>query len=292
MKNIVHIASAAAILLGIGAAGQGCVLTNCHDETDPDTGKTKQVCDVETLQGYRGSDVNNTLTYTAGMNITINSQNGDVTLKTGSAGTVGVTFKPFTARPGGEDEEAKIEMTEDIVYTASDDGSIQIGVAKKSGSSSGLGADIVVSLPAGYDGAVSITQNNGEVKGTLAAGVATATSIDLNNGSLDVSGVSGVLNIAQGNGIDCNVGISSWGVGSGSVSCDSINAVIAVKSGLTGSLQLQANGGVISETGLPTDWTASPENQENSKSFSFGADPASTGNVLMTNDGDIDLIVN
>ena len=43
---------------------------------------------------------------------------------------------------------------------------------------------------------------------------------------------------------------------------------------------------------LPEDWTASEQNADNSKSFSFGADAANAGTVAITNEDDIVLAVN
>jgi hypothetical protein len=291
MNKIVQIASAAAILLGISVLGQGCVLTDCHKETDPDTGETKEVCSVESLVKYNGSKVNETLTYAPGMNISVDSQNGKVTMIAGSSDTVGIVFSPFTFRPDGEKEEASTEIKGDLNLTHTADGEIIIGVSKDSGSSSGLGADIVITLPAGFDSQVSVHVNNGSLEGSFASGVATATTLLVDNGSMTVNGLSGTLNV-QADGTNCSVGISSWGTTNGTIDCDWLDSQITVASGISGSLQLQSQNKEITAGTLPTDWVASEENASNSQSYSFGADPGSFGTLLMVNSGSIELSVN
>lgn len=305
MKNIIRFASATAILIGLGSLTQGCIV-ECHDETTAD-GDTKQVCTGENAVKYVGSDVDQAVDYTAGQNVVISSVNGQVKVRGGGGTQVQVTFERFTFRRDGEEDQAKTEMDDDLVLETTNTGDVVVKASRKGGSSSGLGADIIVRLPDGFDGGVEVDQNNGgtdvEVNGAtyveinsdnggvdLSMGGAAADKVTVNadNGSLDLSGLSGTLHIIQGNGVDCNVGIAAWGSNDGTISCDSLDANIGFASGMSGRITVVSSGGIITES-VGSDWLASEQNVDNSKSFSFGADSDTAPIVSIENSGDIIL---
>jgi len=309
MTKIHRIASAAAILFGIGALTQGCLVT-C-EEQEAEDGSTKTVCTGESLTRYNGSDDSRTLSYSDGLNLAVTGINGGIDVQSGSGDDVVVTFKPFTMRPDGESDQAKVEMEDNLVLTATDDGSITVSVSKASGSSSTLGADIVVTLPSSFNGAVVVDQNNGStdvslggaspssvdirsdngsVDLSMSGDTSSATTVHTDNGSLDLSGVHGELNITQGNGVDCNVSVSAWSTEDGNITCDSLGSNISIASGLSGSVQV-VSGGVITDS-VGSDWVASDANTSNSAAWSFGDDPSSFGTVLIEDSGDINLSSN
>ncbi len=305
MKNIIRIASATAILIGLGSMTQGCIV-ECHDETDAE-GNTKQVCTGENAVKYVGSDVEQAVDYTPGQNVIISSTNGDVKVVGGGGDQVRVTFERFTFRRDGEEEEAKAEMDEDLVLETTNSGDVVVKASRKDGSSSGLGANVIVRMPDGFDGGVEVNQNNGgtdvdvdnatyvdidsdngSVDLSMGGTAADKVTVNADNGSLDLSGLSGTLHIVQGNGVDCIVGIAAWGSNDGTISCDSLDAAISFAKGMSGRITVVSSGGIITES-VDSDWLASEQNVDNSKSFAFGPDSDTAPIVTIENSGDIVL---
>lgn len=307
MNKFLRIASMTAVLAGLGAASQGCIV-DCKEEPTSDGEDTKTVCTGEGAVKYKhASPATASLAYAPGDSLTISGVNGEIDVVVGSGSTVEVSVARFTFRKEGEQEAAVREMENDLTVSATGEGSgaLNVDVSKAGGSSSGLGGDLTVTLPAAFNGALSVNQNNGGTDVTVSgattlninsgnggidlnmSGQTTATTVHADNGSLDLNNVVGTLNITQDNGVDCDVSIALFSATDGVVSCDSLNSQILAGAGIDGSLTVQSTGGLIS--GAPASWEAAAENTDNSASFSFGADPASVGTVAVTNSGDIVL---
>jgi len=293
MKNtLVAFASASALLLGLSAQLTGCACQQEQVTDEQGNSKTLTVC--EPLTTYQGTAVDKTIAYTAGQGVEINGANGSVKVRVGGGSDVSVTFSPQTSRAGDEEDQAISEMENDLTLTVRDDGDkIVIETSKADGSNPYLAANISVTLPSSFAGRADVFSNNGGADVALGGTAPTSVRLKVDNGSLTLTGAAGTLDVSQGNGTSCDVSVASWGTEDGTISCDSIDSNITVPSGANGSIQVQSQSGLIYDPSpLPSDWLASEDNADNSKSFSFGADPGTGGNVVITNDGDIALNVN
>lgn len=291
MKNsLVAFASASAILLGLSTQLAGCA---CSQETVTDEdGNEKTLTVCEPLTQYQGTEVTQTIAYTAGQGVEINGANGGIDVNVGSGSDISVSFQPKTARAGDEEEEAISEMENDLTLTVRDDGdNILIEATTAEGSNPYLAADIRVTLPSSFAGRADIFNDNGSADVDLGGTAPTSVRLKVDNGALNLRGAAGTLDVSQGNGTECNVSVSAWSTENGTITCDSIDSVIGIPSGANGSIQVQSQTGLITDPSpLPSDWVASEQNVDNSKSFTMG--DGMGGNVVITNDGDIALDAN
>lgn len=293
MKNtLVAFASASAILFGLSTQVTGCACA--QEEVTNEEGETRTLTVCEPLTVFQGTEVTESVPYTAGQGIEIDGANGSVDVVVGSGSDVTVSFRPKTARGGDEEEEAVAEMENDLTLTAEVQGdNVYIAATTAEGSNPYLAADITVTLPSSFAGPVDVFNDNGGADVDLRGTAPSSVRLKVDNGGLTLRGAAGPLDIEQGNGTSCDVGVAAWATSDGTIACDSIDADITIPSGANGSIQVQSQTGTIVEPSpLPSDWDASPDNQSNSATWSIGADPAAGGNVLITNDGDIVLSVN
>jgi hypothetical protein len=289
MKNLTRLASACALLLGASFLTTGCA-QNCHDETDPDTGKTVRVCEAETVTIFRASEPTvETLAYTAGYNITVKNDNGDVDVRKGSGTDLTVEFRPFSGRAERDEDIAVRDMTEDLELIATADGELVVHANKKDGSNSLLGCDMVVTLPAGFDGAVILDNDNGPLDADLTGGTPASTTLTMDGaGTSNITGAAGPLNIQGASAGDTTVTLSSdplaWGGGTITAGGPG-DVTVSVPSGANGSIQIQACGdNAINAPSLPSDWVASPDNSDVSQSYTMGS---GGDNLSITCDGQL-----
>lgn len=242
---------------------------------------------VETMTRFERPDQNMSGTYTAGQNIRVESVNGQVDLRPGSSATeIAVTFQPFTMRPDDEKEQAEDEMKEDLILEVDDSGpTVLIKAGRKSGSNDYLGADVIVNLPAGFDGGIEVDQNNGSVDADLSGGMPAYTTIFGGNGSLDIRAAGGQLDIFCDNG-DVDVTVQSWSASDGSVTIDGPgDMTFGVAQGLSGRIHATAgdSGDADALVSGPSggDWVETV-NADNDKSYEFGADPQAGGLVTLS----------
>jgi hypothetical protein len=123
-------------------------------------------CTVEakTSKEYLGSQVTQTLAYTAGKDVSIDGVNGAIQVVPGAAGNVSVTFSPFSIRGSGEDQEAIADMQNNLTMSAATDANGNVVVTTgRSGGTTGLGAKIQVAIPPELTGKLSVSQGNGNV---------------------------------------------------------------------------------------------------------------------------------
>jgi hypothetical protein len=132
------------------------------------------------------------LPYVLGMEVTIDALYGSIETVEGFEGEVSVAFEPFVYRAADEEEEAREELENAFDYTfASEENAVEVTTDRRD-TADGLGADITVSLPPEFDGALVVrSRGDGPVYpgAFLAPYVANATSVDV---------------VAE-NGIDCFV---------------------------------------------------------------------------------------
>jgi hypothetical protein len=282
MKKIVRMASGIAMLIGAAALAPGCA-TECHDETDPETGKTIRVCEAENLVRYNGSEATETVDYVAGENIVINGVNGNIVVNdNGPADKVSVTFKPFSFR--GNDEADKDLAVEDMQndLTTSITPGVSIDVGRAGGSNAMLGADLVVTLPDGYTGGITINVGNGFLDANLGGTQAFTTIDNDGSGDIDVKNAAGPLSIVGK--FDINVAVLSWSDQDGAItSTGQLGDVsVSVPAGANGSIQATSEDETVTgPSSAPADWTEEAA-AENSKTFSFGDGTTAGGNVVVT----------
>jgi hypothetical protein len=289
MKNsLVAFASASAILLGLSTQLAGCAC----EQQQTEEGTTVTVCEPITI--FEGTPVDRSVAYTTGMGLEIDGANGSVDVKVGGSGEVKVTFQPVSGGGSDDADQARSEMENDLTLIAEDrDGTVYIAAQTADGSNPYLGARITVTVPSDFSGGVDVFNDNGSADVNLGGTAPTAIRMQIDNGGLTLRGAAGDLDVNQGNGTSCDVSIAGWGAANGTIACDSIDSEITIGSGLSGNITVVSQNGLISDPNpLPSDWLASEQNVDNSKSFSFGADAATASTVAITNDGDILLDAN
>lgn len=239
------------------------------------------VVTIEPATRWEGTIESETVAYADDDDIRVVSHNGTVTFQQGSADEITVDFQPFSMRADSEEKLAQQDMEDDLELIVEDQGgTVLIEARVADGANGGLGADIVVSLPAGYLGGVEIEQNNGSIDGSLGAGVPAYTTIDSSNGSVSLSGVAGNLAIEIDNG-SSDIAVSGWGSSDGHVTLGNGDLTFYVADGLAGRIHAVA-GSDGTVTG-PSSWEV-VEASGYDKTFTFGTDGASAPLVTLTNE--------
>jgi hypothetical protein len=175
------------------AGTTGCELQKCDVTTTNDAGATTTksgVC-AKSLKKWVGTPRNKTAQWASGGSLTIDGFNGPITVVKGSGTTVSVTFTPVDLR-AYDTKEADIQA--DFAALATDatadaNGNVSIKTYQNGSAHSGLGAEIRVALPDTFDGALSVTQHNGDTSLPF-TGSASSLTVSSHNG--DVSGSAGV----------------------------------------------------------------------------------------------------
>lgn len=227
---------------------------------------------IENATRFEGTTVtSDPVAYAKGQAVRIAGENGEIRVVRGAAGQVTAKFTPFTLDKKDAEDRARQEMEEKLSLTVEteSDGDIVIRADRLSGASSGLGADIVVSLPDGFEGEFEINQGNGFVDADLTGGNPLSTTI-LNDGAgdIDVRGAGGRLSI-QGE-FDVTVDVASWSDQNGYVRSTDLlgNVVFRVPASVNGKITAVADESVTEEN-LPSSWQVA-EAAPNSKSYTMG----------------------
>lgn len=277
MRALRFLASVVLPTLALAAVGQGCIIGDCDNGQD-------NCVQIEPATKYTLAPETKTAAWTTGQGVRIVSANGQVNVRQGSSSEVSATFTAFTLNKDDKEDEARREMTENLEVSVSDSGGqIVVEVRKLSGANGGTGADIDVKLPAGFDGAFEVVQDNGSVEADLSGSTPASTRV-INDGagSLAVSGARGALEITASTG-DVDVSVAVWPTVNGSVYTDNGDINITVPSEADGSISLTADG-EVTESGVPATWVATADG------YTMGA--GTGGAVDVTTDfGDIVLTV-
>jgi hypothetical protein len=259
------------------ASAQGCIISKCDDGRPNCT-------EFETPVRYEGSEETQSVAWTAGTAIRVVSVNGQVDVKQGSGTEVSATFQPFILEEDSGEDRAREAMEEDLVVEVTDEGgTIVVKSSRKEGSSGALGADIVVSLPAAFDGAFEVAQNNGSVTVDLSGSTPLSTTV-VNDGAGDLAvfGARGKLTVTADVG-DVDLTIAEWSTENGSVFTDNGDIDITVPRAADGTLILV--GDAITEEGVPETWTS-----DGAGTYTMNAGMG--GTVDVTSDfGDVHLFV-
>ncbi len=237
----------AAAVAGLTVSSTGCIIGECDNGQDNCTS-------FETPHGYTGNESSQSVAYASGQGVQIVNVNGQIDVGVGSGDDIEVTFKPFTAGEDSQEGEdaAVAELADKLVLEITGGDPVQIRVATRDGASSFLGAHVVVTVPASFDGAFEISSNNGSVEANLQGSAPSSTKVVTDNGGIDLYGARGPLEVYGGNG-DVTVSVSEWASdGDGSVYADLGDIGLAVPSDADGTLTLVASQ-EIADSGVPGD---------------------------------------
>ncbi len=294
---------------GLVTGAVGCELGACDDESEPaaadagagaeettgsESDEDKEGCvQFESLKKFVGTSETKQVSWATGGKVRVDSRNGHVVVKAGStADLVSVEFTPFSWRGHTKKDQAVAEIENKLEKVADGDGSggAVIKTSRKSGATSGLGADVVVTLPSNFDGTLEIEQDNGSVE---VQSVASAAAIDLTNtgaGDCEIDGGPtvkstkvtcefdiAVYNVADAVTIrstglgDVDVALASVAAGSGggSITADKGSVNLTVPSADVFSVQATASGTV--DMGTPPSGCQVTEAASNSKTLACGA---------------------
>jgi hypothetical protein len=237
---------------------------------------------AETATRFEGAKSTQTGAYVAGKSIRVESDNGQVKLVPGGSSTeLSATFQPYSMRPDSEEQQAKDDMKNDLVLTVDDTGDpIVVGVSVKNGANGGLGADVNLALPAGFDGGIDLQPRLGSVEADLTGGTPAYTTVNVPVGSGEVWGAGGPLSIDIFNATD-GISVQSWSQEAGHVTVGNGDIAFSVAPGLSGNIL--ATAGTDSDTTItaPANWTETPT-AHNEKTYNFGPDAATLGTVAVT----------
>ncbi|HEV8550749.1 MAG TPA: hypothetical protein VGQ57_17005 [Polyangiaceae bacterium] len=172
-----------ALAFGTLLAASGCEVQSCKDASGQDATCAKSLKRFE-LDDAIAPDA---LPYAAGTGVTVHGIYGDIHVKEGPSGQVGVKFELFDYRAYDAEDAARDELAHHFDYTfeASDSGILV--TSGRHDSTNGLGADITLYLPPEFDAALVLRNDS---KGPINPGdidaesVGQATSVDLSTKSL------------------------------------------------------------------------------------------------------------
>jgi len=188
------------------AGTTGCELQKCDVTTTNDAGvsTTKSGVCAKSLKKWVGTPRNKTAQWASGGSVTIDGFNGAITVVKGSGTTVSVTFTPVDLR-AYDTKDADVQA--DFAALATDatadaNGNVSIKSYQNGNAHTGLGAEIRVALPDTFDGALSVTQHNGDTSLDF-TGSASSLTVSSHNGEVSGSvGAVGALGgkVSTGNG--------------------------------------------------------------------------------------------
>jgi hypothetical protein len=244
-----------AIVAGF-ALMNGCKAEGCDDNND---GESDSNCiQLETLKRFDGTATIRNGAYVAGANVVIDSPNGKVRVGRGPAGIISAKFDPFTMMDQETTDQQAAAQMETLVYDLSAEGdTIRVDVDRPSGSSSYLGADMVVEIPENFSGTLTIAQNNGSTDVEF-VGDAVGVVVNSDNGSCNIAtGAAENVSIACGNGdLEASIAaVPATQSGTG-FTTDNGEIVLALPADGKFSVQAQAHdGGTVQVNGTPSGCT-------------------------------------
>lgn len=221
---------------------------------------------------------------TAGKNLTIASVNGNVRVVHGTTGNVDVTFSPFVYRAFNTATSEIQKNWDQLVTTVTTDasGNVTVQTSRKDGAPSTLGADIEVSIPDAFSGALTVNQNNGST-GVTYAGAATALSVTSGNGGIDAVTGSAAQSIALKTKVgDVSVKVDALPAGAtgGAISSDFGDIALDLPGSATFSAQATADGAGTVDFGSPPSVCTVQTAATNSKTLTCNG--ATTANAVLT----------
>ncbi len=267
------------LFLCTGALSLSSVACGGDDDGDVTNTETGTGTGIGTTTRFLGDEKTESATYIQGTHICFAITNGSfvndigLIINSGSpTDTLTAVFKPYSFRPDNEEEQAKEDIagvTMELTSTA--DCGIMVEVVKNGSTNSG--ANVVVTMPAGFTGGVTVDINNGGVDANLSGGVPAHTSVVSDNGGVTVIGAAGRLGITVNNG-GSDVRVQAWGNGDqdGIVHVGNGDLDFSVGSGVTdGYISAVADGVAQSIVGPNTGTWTEQVSSNASKSYMFGS---------------------
>ncbi len=182
------------LALGAGlVTTTGCELSNCDEETDGAGGNggassstaanddSEGTCtQFKSLKRFNEEKAREeSIAYTAGGNITIDSDNGDITLVKGSSDTLRVEYKRFVYRAYDTEDSVIVKQLKDVTVGVSESGgNLKVSSQNDDGND---GAALTVYVPTTFDGKLVINGRAGFGGADVSVdylGAATAIDID------------------------------------------------------------------------------------------------------------------
>jgi hypothetical protein len=144
----------AVLLGGLLVAATGCAVTCIEDAAG-----TK--CTAKSLKRYEGAPpAPQLLDRAPGSPLTVDVQYGNVLLQRSGSGKVEVQFMPYVFAGHDEQQVASQMLAQNLVTTAAVTNGTVVTV-RRNGGTNGLGADVVVRVPDGFDGPITVV-NRGD----------------------------------------------------------------------------------------------------------------------------------
>lgn len=229
---------------------------------------------------YNGTPETETAAWSSGQAISVFNDNGNVIIRADASATeVSVTGKPFAFH--SEKEKAK-EIIEQKLNLKVENENGEIIVAATMGGSGSYGYDLEVHIPAGFDGALDVQQQNGNVE-LASVGQSKATRVNSNNGSVKATGatLTGRVELTTRLGaIEAN--LLPTGNEESRVRSDSGSVSVGIAEGAHLTIHAFAERGALT---FPETWPVSGE--ENNRSFTLGE--GTTKLEVSSGDGDVEL---
>jgi hypothetical protein len=285
------------LLMTVGLASlvgtSGCETQKC--ETDEGE---EAVC-AKSLTRFNGADITpDPLPYTAGTDLRVAGNYGDIQVVEGADGEVSIKLEPFNYRAYDAEIEARDELENNFDYSFTDDGDAIVVTTGRHDATNGLGADITVYLPPAFDGALVLDNdsdgavNPGDIEADY---VASAWSVDVStdslgdcsidadgsvvvtrahcDGAISVTGVADQVDVAStGLGGDVSLSLASVSgtEAGGSITSEDGDIVVSFPAGADFTVQAQSTeDGTVSASELDDDCVAATA-AETAKSYTCG----------------------
>jgi hypothetical protein len=228
--------------LGLGvvllSVGVGCEAQECDDTTasggsggaDAGTEESNDgTCvQLKSLKRFRGANpIEGQAEWVPGAPITIDGRNGDIEVVQGADNVVRARFIPVVLLAYDSSNErvnGQFDLLDAVAMgnAGGVTGAVLVKTSRKSGAASSLGADIRVEIPPGFDGALTVLQDNGQTDIDF-AGNATSVKLNSGNGSCSVtsSAVATSVDLFCDNGdLSANISGAPAGTGTRSIHTD------------------------------------------------------------------------
>lgn len=202
MKTWLSSLSFASLALGALLAASGCEVQDCT-EKDADgvclQGKSLKKFVASEPEVFEAA-------WVPGAPVSLDGVNGSIEVRQGTGSLVRAEVTRFVLRAYDTPIEKVQENLEKLALEKEGNaggttGAVSVRTRRLDGAVSTLGADVVLFLPATFDGALTIRQRNGSTK-VLSSGEAASLGVTSDNGSCDVSVGSSAASL----NVDCDNG--------------------------------------------------------------------------------------
>jgi hypothetical protein len=265
-------------------------------------------CKAETMVKYEGTPFTDSEVWSSGKSLNVLGVNGQINIRTGQTGTVVATFRPFTHRGSGQEDEANREMTENLTVGVSREdstGTVLVSTSR-SGGSTGLGAVVDLEIPPDFDADIRV---NNQVGGVKMEAVGQATVIEVINpgvGNCTVLGAPSVANtfvtcgwditvanvsdhvevttdnLLDSTRVDVSIAQVTATTGTSPITLAAGRAQVTLPAAGNFTVSARAIGGTVDLGAVPAATCTTASNTESAKSMTCGTgDPNTLPNYLI-----------